>query len=32
LVGGYSPYTFQYACAIFLALATSTRKSGPMPE
>jgi hypothetical protein len=31
-VGGYSPYTFQYACALFRALAIRTRKSGPMPE
>jgi hypothetical protein len=31
-VGGYSPYTFQYACADLRALATRTRKSGPMPE
>ena len=32
LVGGYSPYIFQYACALFLARATNTRKSGPIPE
>lgn len=31
-VGGYSPYIFQYACALFRALAIKTRKSGPMPE
>ena len=31
-VGGYSPYTFQYACALLRAFATSTRKSGPIPE
>jgi len=31
-VGGYSPYIFQYACALFLARATNTRKSGPIPE
>ena len=31
-VGGYSPYIFQYACALFRAFATSTRKSGPIPE
>jgi len=31
-VGGYSPYIFQYACALFLARVTNTRKSGPIPE
>lgn len=31
-VGGYSPWSFQYACALLRALVTSTRKSGPMPE
>ena len=31
-MGGYSPYIFQYACALFLARATNTRKSGPIPE
>lgn len=31
-MGGYSPYIFQYACALFLARVTNTRKSGPIPE
>ena len=32
LVGGYSPWTFQYDCALLRARDTSTLKSGPMPE
>lgn len=31
-VGGYSPWIFQYAWALFLAFVTSSRKSGPIPE
>lgn len=31
-VGGYSPYIFQYACALFRALDIRTRESGPIPE
>ena len=31
-VGRCSPYIFQYACALFLARATNTRKFGPTPE
>ena len=31
-VGGYSPWSFQYDCALLRALAIRMRKSGPIPE